>query len=64
MMPEDKSCAKEEKTAYAAWMAETVEPYLKEHGEKHVDRLPAIFSAGCGEMCCDFPRVLRIRGKI
>ena len=34
MMPEDKSCAKEEKTAYAAWMAETVEPYLKEHGEK------------------------------
>ena len=36
MMPEDKSCAKEEKTAYAAWMAETVEPYLKEHGEKGV----------------------------
>ena len=34
MMPEDKSCAKEEKTAYAVWMAETVEPYLKEHGEK------------------------------
>ena len=34
MMPEDRSCAKEEKTAYAAWMAETVEPYLKEHGEK------------------------------
>ena len=33
-MPEDKSCAKGEKTAYAAWMAETVEPYLKEHGEK------------------------------
>lgn len=33
-MPEDRSCAKEEKTAYAAWMAETVEPYLKEHGEK------------------------------
>ena len=53
MMPEDRSCAKEEKTAYAVWMAETVEPYLKEHGEK-----------GCGEMCCDFPRVLRIRGKI
>ena len=34
MMPEDRSCAKEEKAAYAAWMAETVEPYLKEHGEK------------------------------
>ena len=34
MMPEAKSCAKEEKTAYAVWMAETVEPYLKEHGEK------------------------------
>ena len=33
-MPEDRSCAKEEKTAYAVWMAETVEPYLKEHGEK------------------------------
>ena len=33
-MPEDRSCAKEEKTAYAAWMAETVEPYLKEHGKK------------------------------
>ena len=33
-MPEDKSCVKEEKTAYAVWMAETVEPYLKEHGEK------------------------------
>ena len=68
MMPEDRSCAKEEKTAYAAWMAETVEPYLKEHGEKGYlkmeDRLPALFSAGCGEMCCDFPRVLRIRGKI
>ena len=33
-MPEDRSCAKEEKTAYAAWMAETVRPHLKEHGEK------------------------------
>lgn len=34
MTPESKKRAGAEDIGYAAWMAETVEPYLKEHGEK------------------------------
>ena len=34
MTPENKKRAGAEDAGYAAWMAETVEPYLKEHGEK------------------------------
>ena len=34
MTPESKKRAGAEDAGYAAWMAETVEPYLKEHGEK------------------------------
>lgn len=34
MTPESKKRAGAEDIDYAAWMAETVEPYLKEHGEK------------------------------
>lgn len=34
MTPENKKRAGAEDAGYAAWMAETVEPYLKEHGKK------------------------------
>ena len=34
MTPENKKRAGAEDIGYAAWMAETVEPYLKEHGKK------------------------------
>ena len=58
MMPEDKSCAKEEKTAYAAWMAETVEPYLKEHGEKAILRRKMACRSLTGDILC------RMRGNV